>query len=140
MLSKAELEILCTTTASNHPLLSTKKVGSEIMYIPKWLQFFNNIVGIYGNADPEDIAQWLTISSPFGSNAVVKSRVWIPSESRCEGIPTRLRYHFLWTYVGSTSNPQAKIIRYLIAFHYKFLYQSKMILDFSIYLQCQSRL
>ena len=76
-------------------------------------------LGVYGNADPEDISQVLHVSSPFDDNnndnvasdVVVKSRLWIPNESRCQGIPTRLRYHFLWTHVGCTNNPQAKIIR-----------------------------
>ena len=32
------------------------------------------------------------------------------SDNRCVGMPTRLRYNLLWTYVGNVNDPQAKIL------------------------------
>lgn len=64
------------------------------------------LVGIFGNADPLDITHWLSVHESIA----VKSRHYFADDSRCEGLPTGIHYKFLWTYVGGSSNPQAKIL------------------------------
>jgi hypothetical protein len=70
------------------------------------------MVGIFGNADPADITQWLPISKSItNENYKVKSRIWNPTHNICNGIITGLKYRILWSYAGSVTRPQAKIIR-----------------------------
>jgi len=86
------------------------------MYIPRWLlQEDNDVVGIFGNADPLVEGHWLDVDSVSNSGDgdifSVRSRVWIDSESRCDGLVTGLHYRIFWTHVGNVDRPQAKIIR-----------------------------
>ena len=108
-LTKIELQDLCTS--QTHPFLSTRKLASEDMYIPKWLINEVDLIGIYGNADLLQQSHWLPIMSPIDQlDFKAKSRAWLPSQSRCDGLATALRIRILWTYSGRTNNPQAKII------------------------------
>mmetsp|Transcript_27905 Transcript_27905/g.41133 ORF Transcript_27905/g.41133 Transcript_27905/m.41133 type:complete len:450 (+) Transcript_27905:567-1916(+) len=110
-LTRAELKELCISTINSD--LSAKSIGSDTMYVPRWLMTDQDLIGIFGNADPLDRSQWIRIHSLLDddpANAAVRSRVWLPSEGRCDGLLTKLQFHVLWTYVGSVDNPQAKII------------------------------
>ena len=119
-LTKNELADLCSL--SNHPLLVSQFVTSsgeqETMLIPRWLlQEENDVVGIFGNADPLVEGHWLDVDSVSNSNgddgdiSSVRSRVWIDAESRCDGLVTGLHYRIFWTHVGNVDRPQAKIVR-----------------------------
>lgn len=108
-LTRTELQDLCTS--QTHPFLSKRQVASDYMYIPKWLINEVDLIGIYGNADPLQQSHWLPIVSPIDQlDFKAKSRAWLPSQSRCDGLATNLRFRILWTYSGRTNNPQAKII------------------------------
>jgi len=109
-LTLAELEDLCNSLSN--PLLQKIKVGSQIMFVPRWLVQRQDIVGIFGNADPLVQNQWLPIFDRLDEpDASVRNRMWLPSEMKCNGLITMLRLHISWTHVGSTHNPQAKLVR-----------------------------
>ena len=63
-------------------------------------------VGIFGNADPLDATQWLSIAVKTTTDAAV----WQEERGLCESAVTSMNYRFIWAYVGKESNPQAKII------------------------------
>ncbi len=110
-LTREELKTFCTS--ASHPFLYKQTVRKKSLFIPVWLRQHFDFVGIFGNADPSDMAQWLPLYSPLVNNndTLIFERNWIDVESRCDGIVTRTHYKFLWTHVGSVDNPQAKIIR-----------------------------
>ena len=108
--TKAELKDFCTLTTS--PYLSTVAVDDTTnIYVPEWLVPVygddDAYIGIFGNADPLDITQWLKISKP---SFAVPTRSFSGTDSRCAGTPTSVHYKFMWTNVGNVNNPQAKII------------------------------
>ena len=110
-MTRQTLKEFCT--ADVHPMLSSRQISSTEQYVfPKWLETNQEFLGIFGNADPLDIRQWARIESALDQpRFAVKSRSWIDAESRCVGMPSRLRFEILWTYVGNVDNPQAKILR-----------------------------
>lgn len=64
------------------------------------------LIGLFGNADPLDASQWVNVDvQPTIDAAAWQERTWT-----CENAVTSMNYRFIWGYVGSRSNPQAKII------------------------------
>ena len=118
-MTRQELKDFCTFAATSneqqqHPMLASRQVGADHFVYPKWLDTNQDLLGIFGNADPLDRRQWIKIESALDdnpSNFTVKSRSFIEAESRCIGMSSRLRYEILWTYVGNVDKPQAKILR-----------------------------
>mmetsp|Transcript_9666 Transcript_9666/g.20029 ORF Transcript_9666/g.20029 Transcript_9666/m.20029 type:complete len:677 (-) Transcript_9666:44-2074(-) len=109
-MTRRQLKEFCTS--NEHPMLLRRKVGgTENFVYPKWLESGHDFLGIFGNADPLDRRQWVKIESPLDDPGyMVKTRTWVDTEGRCHGMPTRLRYEILWTYVGNVVKPQAKIL------------------------------
>lgn len=123
-MTRQELKDFCTfsfSSSSNHhqqqhPMLASHKIsgvtGADHFVFPKWLETSQDLVGIFGNADPLDRRQWIKVESALDDpNFTIKSRSFVDAESRCIGMPSRLRFEILWTYVGNVDNPQAKILR-----------------------------
>ena len=119
-MTRQELKDFCTFSSTSneqqeHPMLTSRQVGETDNFVyPKWLETNQDLLGIFGNADPLDRRQWIKIESALDdnpSNFTVKSRSFIEAESRCIGMSSRLRYEILWTYVGNVDKPQAKILR-----------------------------
>lgn len=74
----------------------------------------DDVVGIFGNADPLDTSQWINIDvkpAAFGETAV-----WNELEGTCVGAITSMNYRFLWAYVGAHDNPQPKIVAARVEF------------------------
>jgi hypothetical protein len=63
-------------------------------------------VGMFGNADPLQTTQWLTISASAASAAPV----WDASTLTCQGAIVGLNLQLLHAPVGEVNNPQRKII------------------------------
>ncbi|KAL9188182.1 hypothetical protein ACHAXT_006560 [Thalassiosira profunda] len=109
--TRDELRSFCTSTSNQHPMLSSRSVGADQFVFPTWLETEQDLLGIFGNADPTDRRQWIPIESPMGDpDFAVKSRSFVEAENRCVGMPSRLRFEILWTHVGNVENPQAKIL------------------------------
>ena len=108
---------MCIDNVRPHLQLAKNATGSAINnapLVPSWLMQDLDLVGIFGNADPADISQWLEISNSMANPSYkAKSRIWNPTYSRCSGLISGLAYRIYWTYTGSVANPQAKIIRYV---------------------------
>jgi len=119
-MTRQELKDFCTFSATSgeqeqHPMLTSRQVGTDYFVYPKWLETNQDLLGIFGNADPLDRRQWIKIESALDDNRIsnftIKSRSFNEAESRCVGMPSRLRYEILWTYIGNVDKPQAKILR-----------------------------
>ncbi|CAM9472724.1 unnamed protein product [Ectocarpus fasciculatus] len=63
-------------------------------------------LGIYGNADPLDVSQWVEL--PLASSA--DTAFWDDESGVCSSMVSTLEYRVLYTAVGSKANPQSKII------------------------------
>ena len=110
-MTRDELKKICTSKLG-HPMLASHKIGADHFMFPKWLQSDQSLLGIFGNADPLDRRQWIKIESSLDDPSfTIKSRSFLEAENRCIGMPSRLRFEILWTYVGNVDNPQAKILR-----------------------------
>ncbi|GMH62948.1 hypothetical protein TL16_g03591 [Triparma laevis f. inornata] len=108
-LTAAQLQQVCTGTSHTSNYLYDYP-GSVKM--PYWLtsmynQTSSTKVGIFGNADPMDTTQWIDVSEKLFS---ASSPSYSSATQSCENFPTATHYKFMWTYVGSTTNPQAKIM------------------------------
>jgi len=117
-MTRQELKDFCVFSATSneqHPMLASRQVGGDYFVYPKWLETNQDLLGIFGNADPLDRQQWIKIESALDdtpiSNFTIKSRSFVEAENRCVGMPSSLRYEILWTYVGNVDKPQAKILR-----------------------------
>ena len=109
-MTRDELKEFCTS--NQHPMLSSYEIGTGTFVFPRWLETSQNLIGIFGNADPLDRRQWTKIESSLDQPGfTIKGRTWVEEESRCDGIPSRLRFELLWTYAGNVDSPQAKILR-----------------------------
>lgn len=108
-MTRHELKEFCTSDV--HPMLYGKKIGDNSFIYPKWLESEQDVVGIFGNADPLDSKQWIKIESSLNEASFTRSRSWIDAESKCVGMPSKLHIEILWTHVGNVKNPQAKILR-----------------------------
>lgn len=69
-------------------------------------------VGIYGNADPLDVSQWLE----FDVITPTLSTSWDDTNGICSGAITGIEYKFLVTQTGEKTHPQNKIIAAYAAF------------------------
>mmetsp|Transcript_563 Transcript_563/g.1302 ORF Transcript_563/g.1302 Transcript_563/m.1302 type:complete len:656 (-) Transcript_563:219-2186(-) len=108
-MTRDELKDFCTS--DNHPMLANHEIGVDRFLFPKWLQSNQDLLGIFGNADPLDRRQWIKIESSLDDPRFdVKSRSFLDAKNRCIGMPSRSRFEILWTYVGNVDNPQAKIL------------------------------
>uniref|UniRef100_A0A7S3K434 Tectonic domain-containing protein n=1 Tax=Aureoumbra lagunensis TaxID=44058 RepID=A0A7S3K434_9STRA len=67
---------------------------------------YDEYIGIFGNADPLDISQWLQITVKAPQNTAV----WRERTGVCESAITSMNFRFLWSYVGAKDNPQPKIV------------------------------
>lgn len=113
-LTLAQLEELCCTGNSNNGDCNSNKVyASDYVYSTGIPQFLSNNhtldgrVGIYGNADPLDPAQWLSLSSTSNSN---DDREWDAETNTCRDVFSGIKYEFLVAKTGERTFPQSKII------------------------------
>lgn len=107
-LSKSELESLCCQASSQCIAPSISPYSSVLTGIPYFFNISNSdFIGIYGNADPLDISQWLKVSTPSIDK---KPSSWNNYDGTCSNMFTGLHYNFLITKSGEISNPQNKII------------------------------
>ncbi|GMH96722.1 hypothetical protein TrST_g8857 [Triparma strigata] len=107
-LTEAQLKAMCGGTSHTGDYLYDY---SNEVKMPWWLTSMNNLtsttkVGIFGNADPMDITQWIDVTE----KAPTFSATFSDTTLTCSNFPTATHYKFQWTYVGSTTNPQAKIM------------------------------
>jgi hypothetical protein len=111
-MTRGELESLCIS--DDHPyFIPSKVMDNYTSQVPRWFATNVDTVGIFGNADPLDQNQWVRVriqSSTYSDNRNVH-RTWISSRGECLGLATELNYRIWWTFVGSTDQPQAKIMR-----------------------------
>lgn len=83
---------------------------SQTIYLDVYV-FPYSSVGIYGNADPLDVSQWIQLErSTPNDNAYTGSMVWNSDASSCTGFPNGLNIKFLVAYSGEKVNAQNKII------------------------------
>jgi hypothetical protein len=72
--------------------------------------YFSNVsagyVGIYGNADPLDVAQWI----PFSVRTSSAVRSWDSHTGICAGMLSGVKYKFLYASQGEYTYPQNKIL------------------------------
>ena len=110
---------MCISTDKNHEILGTKGNGASLMYYPKWLlhNVTHHYVSMFGSANKSDVNLWFE----FLVEDMTKSRQWIPAESTCDGMPTTLNYHFLWTYTGHSKHPQPKILSSKVSYGFSSL-------------------
>ena len=109
-MTRSELQDLCSNSV--HPYLEQPHSSSSPdLLVPKWMLQDLDMVGKLGNADPSDPNQWLPITkTATDQDSKVKSRIYNPTHGSCTGLITASKYRIHWTYTGSTTNPQAKII------------------------------
>ncbi|KAJ1461282.1 hypothetical protein M885DRAFT_507172 [Pelagophyceae sp. CCMP2097] len=67
----------------------------------------DDVIGLFGNADPVDASQWLPIATKAAGG---NDASWDERQGKCSDAVVVMNLRFLWAYVGSHSNPQAKII------------------------------
>lgn len=85
-----------------------REVAPAGLKVPKhlWMNSSFNYVGIFGNADPLDASQWMEMTIEAQANEPS-----LDDTARvCSYLTTSLHYQFLVAYVGSTNNPQAKVV------------------------------
>jgi hypothetical protein len=120
-----ELKQLCEGTAhGGNDYLFKYKEGQDNPYIPAWITTMYNttysealsgglrsnsglLLGIFGNADPLDETQWIDVVS---LDLPTTAPSYLEAQQTCTGFPTSTHYKIQWTNVGSTTNPQAKIM------------------------------
>merc|ERR1711991_289907 len=108
-LTKSELESLCCAGNTNCPAPSSSSYSTS-----EGIPIFLNVsdftkgmwVGQYGNADPMDPSQWISISSPSS----LTSRIWDEASSTCRNMYSGLSYQFLIAKTGGREFPQNKVI------------------------------
>lgn len=99
------LEAMCSDPSSS------SYVNPDTL-LPYFLDFTNASIGIFGNADPLDVDQWLSIEKTTAAttDAYTGSVSWTDATSTCTGFPTGLNIRLLVAYSGEKTNPQNKII------------------------------
>lgn len=107
-LTQSELATMCDDSETSPYIALNERVyastGSSV-YAPVFLNLTDTHVGMFGNADPLDVTQWLEID--IGTTTMGS---WDKSELECSHLITSLNLKFLVAYVGSVDNPQAKIV------------------------------
>ena len=73
------------------------------MYI---LSKYVSYIGIYGNADPLDISQWLSLPLSIPTS----TSTWSDTTGTCSKLLTNLNYQFLIAKSGEYAYPQNKIV------------------------------
>jgi hypothetical protein len=73
---------------------------------PTILNATSDFIGIYGNADPLILSDWMEISAVLPVN----SPRWDPTRRTCFDIVTSLHYEFLVAKVGTVGNLQSKFV------------------------------
>ena len=101
-LTLADLKALCQATSTTSTPYPTDSSGFPVFLT----SFTNGYIGAYGNADPLDPSQWISISKRASS----PTRGWLDSTGTCSGMPTGLSYKFLVAAAGEKAFPQNKII------------------------------
>ena len=66
----------------------------------------NRLIGIYGDADPLDVTQWL----PFEIKIPTDTRSWNDKTSSCTKVYAGLHIQLLVSQTGEKQNPQNKIV------------------------------
>lgn len=74
--------------------------------IPTFFNVSNTYVGVFGNADPLDVSQWLSLDTSLTS----ATYLWDDTAGVCYNLITSINYRFLTADVGKSNNPQKKII------------------------------
>lgn len=94
--------------AQNNEHMRDTGVSGITSKVPKyiWINSSFTYIGIFGNADPLDISQWMQMDIDANSN----TPSFDANDRLCTDMPTSLHYEFLYAYVGSTQSPQAKIV------------------------------
>lgn len=108
----------CTLHMNRDALASMCSDPSTSIYVnpdtllPYFLDFTNGSLGIFGNADPLDVSQWLSIerTTATSTDSYTGSVTWNDAASTCIGFPTGLNIRLLVAYSGEKTNPQNKII------------------------------
>jgi hypothetical protein len=98
----------CTLSLSRAQLASMCS-GSGLYMTGDYPSFFRmNVshVGIFGNADPLDMSQWLALEKTTGT----PTYTWDAALGICYGFYAAIHYRFLVADVGAQGNPQKKII------------------------------
>ena len=69
-------------------------------------------IGIYGNSDPLDVSQWLTLTQPVES----ATRRWNEISGTCSNMYSGMNYQFLVSRTGEKANPQNKIVSAAVSY------------------------
>jgi hypothetical protein len=107
-LTLAELEAACCYENSNCAGTYTSDIV-DTNGLPRFL--YNNFtlggyVGIYGNADPLDRQQWLSVADPTQSD----ERTWSADTLTCSNMYTGILNEYLVARTGERTFPQNKVI------------------------------
>lgn len=89
-------------------------VSSSLVFHADRTDLADDVVGIFGNADPLDSTQWIDIDVKAASAGDAAS--WDELRGTCTHAITSVNYRFLWAFVGAHTNPQPKIIAARIEF------------------------
>ena len=108
-LNRSELINMCCEGQSNcdaaYPNANSPYALSN--GLPVFFDISGGYIGAYGNADPLDVTQWITITPASISGF---ARKWNDQLGVCSGMITSLDIRFLVAYTAEVTNPQNKII------------------------------
>ena len=99
LLTRSELQTMCSGSG---PYMNGD--------LPSFWSINTTHVGIFGNADPQDSTQWLALDNVVSA----ANYLWDDATSTCNDFYATIDYKFLTADVGSTGNPQQKIIAALV--------------------------
>jgi hypothetical protein len=98
----------CSLTLSRDELEAMCGGGGSYMSsdIPSFFNVTTTHIGIFGNADPLDVTQWL----PLDTSLTSATYLWDDKAGTCSNLITSVNYRFLVAEVGKANNPQRKIV------------------------------
>ena len=108
-LTRAELQDLCCEGSSDcTPSQPSAYAPNDAVGIPYFLTLptVDQYVGLYGNADPLDIAQWTKMNVRASS----ANPNWNDNTGICKNMRSGLHYKFLVASSGEKNFPQSKIV------------------------------
>jgi hypothetical protein len=108
-LDRSQLEAFCCTGSNNCQTRldpSPSPYSNPLSGLPHFFEVTPGYIGIFGNADPLDINQWLELIS----SVPVPTRTFDRSTGICSNMFTGLNYKFLVSKSGERINPQNKIV------------------------------
>ncbi|RYH30911.1 DUF1619 domain-containing protein [archaeon] len=110
-LTREDLRSFCCTGAGGSCLgggasLITPSPYTSDQGLPVFLNFTAGYVGMYGDADPLDVSQWLSLSLSLPPD----ERRWNEKTSTCSNVYAGLTIQFLVAPSGERLNPQQKIV------------------------------